>query len=486
MCGISLRYTLLLIALALFCHATVNANGPDKSIHLKLINTYRLPGLFGAFGGGGTMGNAHDSIMYYQSGLYDYVPEIQGIYARLDSDLTKLTLSSGEVEIFSLDFDARQKNQDSWQSFRSIEKDNTLWGEYRWGRRSSIVSPNGKYILFRYFPKKQELYEVQSGKLLSCGVDDEIILGFDHSSNIYCGRQSLENLFVLRNPLDMSLLRKYKTKDYESPISDNTDESRFYGIQFSNCHPPITTPDGRSTVLVFTTYHLQNQIALLFVIDNPTNTVIHRSCLNLRHNTNLKYQFRPDGKLLGIPDGRNEVWVYDFERNFSRSYEISEANYQGLAGFCFTPDDHMVLWTTHRADTRIGGPGHTAYRFDLRSGESEAFTDFSVQDRYTRSYFFSPDGKTVITFETVPGRYLDREYYGRYVFWDFPSKKRLLETEETYLPNIIIAPDWKTIYLTKTTYRPPTHYLSPGEPLPPYEPFDVEVYDITGIMERED
>ena len=473
----------------------MKADDTQKSVDkLKLINSYDLPWAFRIHSPGNFV-SSHATVMYYRAFSWDYVTEIQGLYSLGTSGLVKLSLSNGETETILFDGDMYKKRSESTGSLRSIEKDDKIFVHY-WSQYSRflLVSPDGKYALFRLFPKKNELYEIPSGKFLSCGVNDEIILGFDHDSNIYCGGQSLENLFVLRNSQDMSLLRKYQTKDplgidknYSMNFTtDNTDKSRYYGIQFSNCDPPITTPDGRYAVLMFTVHQFHNRLALLFVLDNQTNTVIHRSSLNLAKYMHMNCLFRNDGKVLGILDGTSGIWFYDFEKNYSRSYTIPETNPQYLTGFCFTPDDYVVFWMSHPLDTGIEGTGPTAYRLDLKSGESEEFTDFSASDRHTQLFFFSPDGKTVITFEKLPGRYMDTESFGRYVFWDFPSKKRLLETEETYLPNIIIAPDWKTIYLTKTTYRPPTTPLKPNEIPPPYKPLDVEVYDITGITERED
>jgi len=481
----------LLMILMIFCYAITRVDNTandtsESAFNLKLMKTYQVDGRFDA-----SLRSLYDTFRVWND---DYVPAIQSLYIMNRSDLLKLTLATGEVETFPFDFDMFEKRKYPWQKFLiSAEKDMIMVQQGRYDEYLS-VSPNGKYALFRYFPHKNELYEIQSGKLLSCGIDDEIILGFDNNSNIYCGRQSLANLFVLRNPCDMSLLWEYKAGDY-SPDSDNPipmdlspnqggNSGSYYGIQFSNYRSPISTPDGRYSIIMFTVHQFRGHLAMVLIFDNREKTMIHSSCMSLpRYSTSLYHLFRHDGKMLAIPGGRKGVWVYDFEKNFSRTCAIPETNLQNLAGFYFTPDNHIVLWIQHYADIMFGGPGQTAYRFNLENGAMEEFTDFSVEDRYTRLYFFSPDGKTAITFETIPGRYMDDQHYGHYVFWDVDSKQRLLETEETYLPNIIITPDWKTIYLTKTMNRPPAPSISPPE-LPELKPLDVEVYDISSIINR--
>ena len=104
--------------------------------------------------------------------------------------------------------------------------------------------------------------------------------------------------------------------------------------------------------------------------------------------------------------------------------------------------------------------------------------------KITWQFFFSPDHRTVITFQTTPGR--DIRPCGKYVFWDYRTKEILYETADRYKPGFILTPDWKTMILTTTEIID----FNPDQPWNirefQFQMPDIEIYDITGITERDD
>ncbi len=443
---------------------------------MKPVKKFVLPIEFRGVSGNGGLAYKNDTSMYFRSWYYCYIPPTQTFWQISKSELLKFSYASEKMSRYPLDFDMFDKRAYVYQRYLTPEirsKTHHYRDDYL------IVSPGEKLAIFRYPYWKSELYDIKTQKKISEGIDDEVILGFDQNDNIWCGRQSCENILVLRDPRDMSAIKRFTL------LSDNqSDKISFDKVnQYNTCIAPFETPDGRFLVHVFTIPELENKKNNVAIWDVKTEKLIHHSSIDICYSPNFLPAIQADGKAIAMASGQKSVWVYDFKRQQAMEFHLTRPenpdNNQWMQGFCFAPNDNLVLWSTHPADTRTGGSGSFACRFDLENVGGYEYTSFSIEGRYTRSYFFSPDEKTAITFETIPGRYQDWEHLGRYVVWDTATGKRLCETQEIYQPNIIIAPDWKTCYLTKASMES----VQESDELKFIAPV-VEVYDITTIINR--
>jgi len=403
-----------------------------------------------------------------------------------------------------------------------------------------IISPNEKYVLQRDSLESHTFSEVKTGRLITGDVPPgEIVLGFDDDSNIYCGRLTSPPEFVVRNPETMQIVKTFRTPDNDViEKTNNTDEQdMFYTI----CPVPVESSDRKHVVIQFYQHRPPGATAEIYRDDprllkewveaeenNPRRCSIGAFHVYDQETGNLAYEapfgigvvnapmgripvVSEDGRKIIYPDyAAKGVWVYDFETRTSRSLLIPQPSISRspmenswksstLKGFTFTPENQILVWLCNWSDKEWPVfPG--IYRFDPEDGSYQIMTDFVSEKefipedekveasdaRVTWQFFYSPDHRTVITFQKPPGWFFAPEHIGKYVFWDYHTKEKLFETEEKYIGNMILTPDWKTAILTTTRYTDFEAENQYGQRTPQSGHHNLEIYDITGITERSD
>lgn len=422
-----------------------------------------------------------------------YLPQKNSAWLFRYNALAKYQLSQNTVSMFPL---GGERILNNWEASKEIyrlsnERSARIYSSSP-NQTSIEVSPNEKYLLVRYFGQKSELYEIETGRFISNGEKEEVIIGFNRDSNIYCGCQSITNMFVLRDVKTQKIIREYKTEkwvrynDAQTPFeySDREGYNPYYdGIQFTNLPAPIESPDGKYTLFFYSTYQLTGRLGIVTVCDNVTGEVVARSCIGLQNHLNP--QFSGDGTLLAIADmGNKSIWVYDFTTHSSRSLIIpitSSLPAAGIQGYCFSPDNQLIVWAWELPCV-----------FDIQTGKysTPAPCTLSEPGYYTAMYYFSPDGKTAITFAYEMRKYNalsavalykrpnvnvpHHTIVGKFLFWDVSSQKVIFETEGKYLHSIFIDNDWKTIWISR---------MESSEEDAEQKVFTDE-YDISGIINR--
>jgi len=387
-----------------------------------------------------------------------YLPEKNSLWAFAFKELYKYDFTSNTASTFSVD---EERIMTGWNAanemMQSTERANRIGG----GRLDPItaeISPNEKYLLVRFYGQKSELYEIETGRLITNGEKDEVIIGFDRNSNIYCGCQSITNMFVLRHSETQKILREYLTnnwlKDIYAPFEYSSREgyNPYYdGIQFTNLPSPIESPDGKYTLFFISLYQLSGKLGIVTVCDNENGNIVARSCIGLGNFFLLKPQFSRNGNQIAILDDINRCfWVHDFTTHSSRSFFIPKIDHQRIAGYCFASDRQLIVWTRHFTSPLY----YFSYVFDTGTGQCSTTAPCTLTEDgyYTSMYYFSPNGKTAITFAFESKKHppdLDRTIVGKFLFWDVSSQKMIFETEEKYFQSILIDPDWKTIWISR-------------------------------------
>ena len=388
-----------------------------------------------------------------------YLPEKNSLWVLAFKKLFKYDFTSNTASTFSVD---EERIMNGWNAANEMiqptERANRIGGS-RIDPILMEISPNEKYLLVRYYGQKSELYDIETGRLISNGEKDEVIIGFDRNSNIYCGCQSITNMFVLRDPQTQKIIREYQTerglKDSYFPFEYSGREgyNPYYdGIQFTNLPSPIESRDGKYTLFFFSTYQLSGKLGIVTVCNNENGDVVARSCIGLGNFSLLKPQFNRNGNQIAILDDINRCfWVYDFTSHSSRSFFIPKSsNRQEIKGYCFVNDNQLITWTRHF----ISPLYYSSYVFDAGTGNctTPALCTLTETVYDTSRYYFSPDGKTAITFVFESKKYppdLDKTLYGKFLFWDVLAQKVIFETEEKYLNSIFIDNDWKTIWISR-------------------------------------
>ena len=367
--------------------------------------------------------------------------------------------------------------------------------------RYTVVSPNERYVLVRFFADNSEVYDIQTGKFVTSGEDGETIIGFNRNGHYYCARQSLENTFYLRDKNTQKIIRQYRT------ITNNTNNRRyventvneeynpfFDGLLFNNGRPVLESPDGKYTLFSFTLYQLENYLSIIVVCDNDTGNTVSYSCLRNTDFSLFRHAFSHDGKLIALSDGNTGVWLYNFETKSSQNVYTPN----NLIGFSFTAQNQLVLWcdpyltsqrispfefqidpSTGRMTPPTNFAKKSAYLFDPSTGSLTQYTNLADNDERVMQYCFSPNGRTALTFVSDP-MYYRYGNTGKYVFWDVQTNQKICETSLRYYPTMIISPDWKTLYLGKELPTEPIVNNDSNR----VQQSTVEVYDISNIINR--
>ena len=395
---------------------------------------------------------------------------------------------SNLITTFSPDRERLQKGLDTAREIlSSVERINRVgFGGGMTNGYAMEISPNEKYLLVRYFGQKSELYEAETSQFVTNGEKEEVMIGFDRNSNIYCGCQSITNMFVLRDPRTQKMIREYKTegflKDIYFPFEYSSREgyNPYYdGIQFTHLPAPIESPDGKYTLFFFSTYQLSAKLGIVTVCDNESGDVVARSCIGLSNPQSLKPQFNRNGTQVAIIDQIGRCfWVYDFTTHSSRSFFLPKSDHLMMQGFCFATDNQLITWTRHPTSPLF----YSSYVIDTITGHcsSPAPCMFAKEGYYTAQYNFSPDRKTAITFAFESKKYspdLPKTVFGKFLFWDVPSQEVIFETEEKYFQSILIDPNWKTIWISRIEDTDEDDQQSQQNVI-------TEEYDISSIINR--
>jgi len=354
--------------------------------------------------------------------------------------VVRYSIPSDTLDRFRFDFNIQKK----WQERPLLSK-----LSMNSGRRSlhqmMIVSPNEQYILFRYSPTVSELYELKTGQRLLNGNEEELIIGFDQFSNIYCSRPCLESMFLLRDLKTMEILETYNT---ELLVDDPSTRMNYAYLA------PLFTTNGRYTLFFLIASESQGQ-GIVLICDNEKRCIIGKEFLDLKSRLALKPVVRHDNRFVAIPNGSRAVLLYDVENQSFHNFSItstvppSAQNFTQVRGFGFTPDDKVVMWIEYPRGSAVGPSTESLrpYQLDLITHEQTLFEDFLTPGRYTSFFCFNVPHGITITHEIISPATI---YTGKYVFWDFQTKEKIFETEAKYYPNIIVSPDGKHIYLTST------------------------------------
>ena len=370
--------------------------------------------------------------------------------------------------------------------------------------QNTVVSPDERFVLVRFFADNSEVYDIQTGKFITSGEDGETIIGFNHNGHYYCARQSLENTFYLRDKNTQQVIRRYRTitngmndRLYGENTANEEYNPFFDGLLFNNGCPVLESPDGKYTLFSLTLYQLGNYLSIIIVCDNDTGNTVSYSCLRNTDFSLFRHVFSHDGKLIALSDGNTGVWLYNFETKSSQNVYTPNS----LIGFSFTAQNQLVLWcdpyliqqrispseiqfdpSTGRMTLPTDFAKKSASLFDPSTGSLTPFTNFADKDERIMQYHFSPDGRTALTFVSDP-MYYRYGNTGKYVFWYVQTNQKICETSLRYYPTMIISPDWKTLYLGKELPAEPIVNIDTNRE---QQQRIVEVYDITNITERSD
>jgi hypothetical protein len=419
----------LLLFFTLFVNKSFPNEENDNNDRIQFIKTLKVPEgvLFSVEG---------DTLMNSCNWDQFFFPEKLSFWKLRRSKIERYSLSSNSYNSFPLNFDFWEKESRILKTqkiplSRNLAKFDTM----------ILVSPNEEYILFRFGAITSELFEIKTGKWFSSGIDNEMIIGFNHDSNIFCQKQNFDNTFILRDIKTMKVMKMYidikKSKNH-SFVSNSSE-------YFHSYMTPIESFDNKYTLFILAS-NQSDENGIVCIIDNENESIIEKTPIKFQIPFTLKPLFRRDNKVVGIPNGIKSIWLYDFEKN---KFQNIIFPFDGIIqGFEFYSNNSIVVWTKHPFDVRFGSAQQpTAYQFNLDTEKCVPFADYQHPEYYTRFYNFDADKNIVITYETIPGQN-PREFVGKYVFWNMKTKKSFFETQDDYFPNIIISPDKKYVYLT--------------------------------------
>jgi len=347
------------------------------------------------------------------------------------------------------------------------------------------ISPNGKYVLVRYYWGLHILCERKTNRIVTDNLPEgEIVLGFDSQSNIYSGRLASPPEFVVRDPETMQSVKSFhRTIESDTDKHDTFEQNLFYMA----CPFPVESSDRKYVVFQFyqhrppgvTIKMYENDPRLLkewvekesddsrrcfvgkiHVYDQESGLLVYESPFGISQS-NLLPMLSTDGKLILYPDNAAKgVWSYNFETKKSKSLlipppEMSGTHYAwekeaylqhwketwSLRGFTFTPENQVLVWLYNR-DNRAIPHSSIIYLFNPESASHQVLTDFVSEKEFvpegefseynkvrsTWHFFFSPDQRTAITFQMTPNRPAEFAIVGKYVFWDYRTKKTLRDT----------------------------------------------------------
>jgi len=431
---------LFIALMLLFCQVACSPADSDNTTvkGVRLIKTLAVPGELLMFSEGQPPMNTYAPRVCF---LSEQMSFWQASYHRVN----RYSLQSNSFDFIIFDFNTSEKWTNTRRSESRICKNGNRIKE------SITVSSDEQYILFRFSPFTSELYELKTKKRLFDSIGDEMIIGFGPPGTVYCYHPSIENMFFLRDIQTGEVQKTYNTELLAEDITFTQDNQ----LDYLPSLVPQSTIDGKYTVFFLISNESENK-GLVLICDNETNSAVKKSSVGLQWPEYLRPLISEDNKFIAIPNGTEGVLLYDFKNQRFHHLKIPSEQHRvvSIQGFCFTPDNRVILWIRHSHDLRAGTNEYpTSYQYDLNTYECTPFEDYSSPERYTHIYYSNAPKDIVITYERIPGQMqVIGDYIGKYVFWDFKTKQRIFETQAKYRPNIVVSPDGNHVYLTSTEH----------------------------------
>ena len=324
-----------------------------------------------------------------------------------------------------------------------------------------VVSPNGKHFVIRLFGGKSMLVCSETGEEVVLPkektlryYDDEIALGFDSSSDLFCGTQCLSPLLVLRDAQTRVTKKTYKFRkmSYPPQISlqpeywlDKDTSHDNIGILYSVLPSPEDNPDSGVTVLPFTTFQFRFLMAMVVIYDSESSFDYTQTLVDTTRwfQKDKVFLWSVDGRYLAIHDGPQKLQIFDKEKGgitnvcsiYTQSNDPSSYIRQGW----FLSNGEIAI--------AIAGRGN----FEKAVIWSPQTREFSEPFFTTTILSVSPKGDFIAT-ATIDRQLLMPFWRNHYVdmaetidFWSVAEKKKVHTIELKSLSNVYFAPDWSLL-----------------------------------------